>query len=77
MAIEVPSWSSTELDVMRVGLGFAAIKTFSGIQSFRPSGKVPYPVGIARLVDLGSSKGPMSQRSATPPGSSSRWPWRF
>jgi hypothetical protein len=52
MGIEVPSWSSTELDVMRVGLGFVAIKTFSGIQSFRPSGEVPYPIGIARIVDL-------------------------
>lgn len=50
--IEVPSWTSTELDIMRMGLGFVAIKTFSGIQTFRPSGELPHPVGIARIVDL-------------------------
>ena len=50
--IEVPSWTSTELDIMRIGLGFVAIKTFSGIQTFRPSGELRYPVGIARFVDL-------------------------
>lgn len=50
--IEAPTWSSTELDIMRIGLGFAVIKTFSGIQAFRPSGDLPYPVGIARFVNL-------------------------
>jgi len=52
MNIEVPDWSTTELDVMRVGLGFVVIRMFSGIQTFRPSGEAPFPVGIARLLDL-------------------------
>jgi hypothetical protein len=52
MSVEVPSWSTTELDVMRIGLGFAVIKFFTGIQFFRPAGALPYPVGIARVVDL-------------------------
>jgi hypothetical protein len=52
VSVHVPSWSATELDLMRVGLGFVVIKTFTGIQAFRPSGELPYPVGIARHVDL-------------------------
>jgi hypothetical protein len=30
------------------------IKTFSGIEFFRPSGKLSHPVGIARVIDLRS-----------------------
>jgi hypothetical protein len=52
MGIEAPTWSSTELDIMRIGLGFAVIKTFSRMQAFRPSGELPYPVGIAHFVNL-------------------------
>jgi hypothetical protein len=52
MSLRAPSWSTTELDVMRIGLGFVVIKTFSGVQFFRPAGELPYPVGIARFVDL-------------------------
>jgi hypothetical protein len=52
MSVQVPSWSTTELDVMRIGLGFVVIKFFTGIQYFRPAGELPYPVGIARVVDL-------------------------
>jgi hypothetical protein len=52
MSVRVPSWSATELDVMRVGLGFVVIKTFGGIEFFRPSGELSHPVGIARVVDL-------------------------
>jgi len=52
MSLQVPSWSATELDVMRIGLGFVVIKSFSGIQIFRPAGELPYPVGIARVVGL-------------------------
>jgi hypothetical protein len=52
MSLQVPSWTATELDVMRVGLGFVVIKTFSGIQFFRPTGEPSYPVGLARVVDL-------------------------
>jgi hypothetical protein len=52
MSLRVPSWSATELDVMRVGLGFVVIKTFTGIEFFRPTGSLPHPVGVARAVDL-------------------------
>jgi len=52
VSLRVPSWSTTELDVMRVGLGFVVIKSFSGIQFFRPTGELRHPVGIARGVDL-------------------------
>jgi hypothetical protein len=52
MSLEVPSWSATELDVIRVGLGFVVIRAFSRMPSFRPTGKLPHPVGLARLVDL-------------------------
>jgi hypothetical protein len=52
MNIQVPSWSTTELDIMRIALGFVAIKSFSGIQTFRPNGDLPYPMGIARVIDL-------------------------
>lgn len=52
MSLEVPSWSTTVLDVMRIGLGFVVIKTFSVIHTFRPSGEPPFPVGIARVVNL-------------------------
>jgi hypothetical protein len=52
MSLEPPSWSPTELDVMRIGLGLVVIKTFSGIQTFRPSGEPSFPVGIARFANL-------------------------
>jgi hypothetical protein len=52
MSLRVPSWSATELDVIRIGLGLVVIKTFSRIQFYRPTGKPAYPVGIARVVDL-------------------------
>lgn len=52
MNLRVPAWSMTELDVMRVGLGFVVIKSFSGIEFFRPSGELSHPVGIARVLDL-------------------------
>jgi hypothetical protein len=52
MSLDVPSWSTTELDAIRVGLGFVVIRAFSGMPIFRPTGKLPQPVGIARLVDL-------------------------
>ena len=52
MSLQVPAWSDTELDIMRVGLGFVAVMSFTSIQFFRPSGELPYPVGIARVVDL-------------------------
>jgi hypothetical protein len=52
MSLRIPSWSTTELDVMRVGLGFVVIKTFTGIEFFRPTGELPHPVGIARVLDL-------------------------
>ena len=52
MTLGVPSWSATELDVIRVGLGFVVIRAFSRMPSFRPTGKLPHPVGLARLVDL-------------------------
>ena len=52
MSVQVPSWTATELDIMRIGLGFVVIKTFSGIQFFRPTGRPSYPVGLARVVDL-------------------------
>jgi hypothetical protein len=52
MSLDVPSWSTTELDAIRVGLGFVVIRAFSRMPVFRPTGKLPYPVGIARVVDL-------------------------
>jgi len=52
MTVRVPAWSRTELDVMRIGLGFVVITTFSHISFFRPAGEPPYPVGIARVVGL-------------------------
>jgi hypothetical protein len=52
MSVRVPAWSRTELDVMRIGLGFVAITTFSRISFFRPAGEPSYPVGIARVVNL-------------------------
>jgi len=52
MSLQVPSWSTTELDVMRIGLAFVAVKSFMGIQFFRPNGELSHPVGIARLIDL-------------------------
>jgi hypothetical protein len=53
MSLDVPSWSTTELDLIRVGLGFVVIRAFSRMPSFRPTGTLPNPVGLARLVDLG------------------------
>jgi hypothetical protein len=53
MSLHVPSWSTTELDVIRIGLGFVVIRAFSRIPSLRPTGKLPHPVGIARVVDIG------------------------
>jgi hypothetical protein len=52
MSLHVPSWSPTELDIIRIGLGFVVIRAFSRIPSFRPTGKLPHPVGIARVFDL-------------------------
>ena len=52
MTLKIPSWSTTEVDIMRIGLAFVVVKTFSGIQSFRPSGEMPYPVGIGRFIHL-------------------------
>lgn len=52
MNLRAPAWSMTELDVMRIGLGFVVITSFSGIEFFRPSGELSHPVGIARVLDL-------------------------
>jgi hypothetical protein len=53
MTIEVPSWTLTELDLMRVGLAFVALKSLMGMQTLRPTGTPPYPMGVARFVPLG------------------------
>jgi hypothetical protein len=52
MSLHVPSWSTTELDIIRIGLGFVVIRAFSRGPAYRPTGELPYPVGIARVVDL-------------------------
>jgi hypothetical protein len=52
MSIEAPAWSSAELEVMRVGLGFTAIVAVGKIQFFRPVGAPTYPVGIARVLSM-------------------------
>ena len=52
MSLDVPSWSTVELDVIRIGLGFVVIRAFSGMPIFRPTGTSPHPVGIARVVDI-------------------------
>ena len=52
MSVQVPVWSRTELDVMRIGLGFVLIITFSRIAFLRPTGEPTFPVGIARVVSL-------------------------
>lgn len=53
MSIEAPAWSSAELEVMRIGLGFTAVVAVGKIQFFRPVGAPTYPVGIARVLSLG------------------------
>jgi hypothetical protein len=50
--LRAPAWSPTELDLMRVGLGFVVITSFRGIEFFRPSGELSHPVGVARVLDL-------------------------
>jgi hypothetical protein len=52
MSVHAPDWSGRELDVMRIGLGFAVIFTVGKIQFFRPQGNPSYPVGIARFVNV-------------------------
>ena len=52
MSIEVPPWSSPELDVMRIGLGFVVLNSFARLPWVRPSGVPPHPVGIARLHNM-------------------------
>lgn len=52
MTLTIPTWSTTELDVMRVGLGLAVVTTFARIHLFRPTDELEYPVGFARIVDL-------------------------
>jgi hypothetical protein len=52
MNIAIPSWSTTELEVMRVGLGFVVISTGARFHVFRPSSELRYPVGIARILNL-------------------------
>jgi hypothetical protein len=53
MSIEVPSWSDSAFDVMRIGMGFAVLLMTAKMQFFRPSGSPSHPVGIARIIDLG------------------------
>jgi hypothetical protein len=52
MTLQIPDWSTTELEIMRVGLGFVVIRTFSRMLIFRPSHSFRHPVGIARIVNL-------------------------
>lgn len=52
MTLQIPDWSATELQIMRIGLGFVVIRTFSRIMIFRPSHDLRHPVGIARVVNL-------------------------
>lgn len=52
MTVQIPDWSATELQIMRLGLGFVVIKTFSRMLIFRPSHGLRHPVGIARVVNL-------------------------
>ena len=52
MTLQIPDWSLTELQVMRIGLGFVVIRTFSRMLVFRPAHNLRHPVGIARVVDL-------------------------
>jgi hypothetical protein len=52
VTVQVPDWSTTELDIMRVGLAFVVIRTFSRMLVLRPLHSFPHPVGLARAVDL-------------------------
>jgi hypothetical protein len=52
MNLSIPDWSATELQIMRIGLGFVVIKTFSRMLILRPAHNLRHPVGLARLVDL-------------------------
>jgi hypothetical protein len=52
MTLAIPDWSATELQVMRIGLGFVVIKTFSRMLILRPVHNLRHPVGLARVVDL-------------------------
>jgi hypothetical protein len=52
MSIEVPTWSDSAFDVMRIGLGYAVLLMTAKMQFFRPSGSPSRPVGIARVIDL-------------------------
>ena len=61
MSIEIPTWSGTAFDVMRLGLGYVVLLMTAKLQFFRPTGVPTNPIGIGRLVDLRW----MSPRSAT------------
>ena len=50
--IDVPAWSTTAFEIMRVGLGLVIVTSITKLQVFRPRGPVSYPVGLARVVDL-------------------------
>ena len=52
MTLQIPDWSTTELEIMRVGLGFVVIRTFSRMLIFRPAHSFRHPVGLARVVSL-------------------------
>ena len=52
MSLSIPDWSATELQIMRIGLGFVVIKTFSRMLILRPAHNLRHPVGLARIVDL-------------------------
>jgi hypothetical protein len=59
MILEPPSWSTVELDAMRIGLGFVVFRRFSTMRLLRPTEDLPHPVGIARVIDLRGATSPL------------------
>ena len=62
MNVEIPSWTDTAFDVMRVGLGYVVLLTTAKTQFFRPSGAPSQPIGIARGIDLSWMSAPATAR---------------
>ena len=60
--VEIPSWTDTAFDVMRVGLGYVVLLTAAKTQFFRPSGAPSQPIGIARGIDLSWMSAPAAAR---------------
>ncbi len=53
MSLDIPNWSATELDLMRIGLGLTTVWAFMTAAALRPDSGQLAPVGIARFVNIG------------------------